>query len=274
MKIEEYYIDLLKKSLTDCIHANKAFEFIPLHAGASFKSKLAIFLSRFLEKSNHKIVRYIPYIKEKRINGLDHPANAESMIGLKRLDNLEYCIREIAKDNIDGDLIETGSWRGGATIFMRAMLKVLNINNKIVYVADSFEGLPKPEEAKYVIDKGDRHFDNPFLAVSLEQVKQNFENYNLLDSQVQFLKGWFKDTLPTAPVQKLSLLRLDGDMYQSTIEALDNLYPKLQKGGFCIIDDWTLKGANQAVLDYRKEHNIKDEIITIDYSSAFWRKKD
>jgi O-methyltransferase len=76
------------------------------------------------------------------------------------------------------------------------------------------------------------------LAVSLEQVKANFDRYGLLDDQVRFLKGWFRDTLPVAPIERLAVLRLDGDMYESPMDTLVNLYPKLSEGGYVIVDDY------------------------------------
>ena len=174
------------------------------------------------------------------------------MIGLKRMENIEFCVKNIIADKIPGDLIETGVWRGGATIFMRALLKVNNVDDRVVWVADSFEGLPKPDEDKYAADKGDKHHTKEELAIGVEIVKANFEKYGLLDDQVKFLVGWFKDTLPTAPIKKLALIRLDGDMYGSTMDALVSLYPKLSPGGYLIIDDWAQKNGKYRVL--RKEY--------------------
>ncbi|RBW58194.1 macrocin O-methyltransferase [Tenacibaculum sp. E3R01] len=196
------------------------------------------------------------------------------MIGLKRLENIQFCFNEIIKDNIPGDFIETGVWRGGATIFMKALLNDLKIKDRNVWVADSFEGLPPPNETLYPEDKGDLHdAKSDHLAISLETVKYNFQKYDLLDDSVKFLKGWFKDTLPTAPIEKLSIIRLDGDMYESTMDGLVNLYPKLSKGGFIIIDDWgAVEACKKAVIDYRKTNNITEEIKTIDWTGAYWRK--
>ena len=195
------------------------------------------------------------------------------MIGIRRLDNIEFCIDEIIKNDIHGDLIETGVWRGGATIFMKALLNVNNANDRSVWVADSFEGLPAPNDKEYPEDKGDVHFTKKELAISLETVQNNFRKYNLLDENVKFLKGWFKDTLPVALIEKLALLRLDGDMYESTMDGLVNLYPKLSPGGFIIIDDWNaVQGCKLAVMDYRLKHNINDEIIPIDWASVYWKK--
>ena len=167
---------------------------------------------------------------------------AETMIGLHRLDNIQHCITQAIKDKVDGDVIRDGVWRGGATIFMRAVLAAYRITDRRVFVADFFAGLPKPDSTKYLADQEDRHYANRSLAISRQEVEHNFRKYDLLDDQVVFLEGWFKDTLPVAPIKSLAVMRLDGDMYQSTAEALDYLYPKLSVGGYCIIDDYHLSG--------------------------------
>ncbi len=107
----------------------------------------------------------------------------------------------------------------------------------------------------------------------VEQVRRNFERYGLMDDQVGFIVGWFKDTLTDAPVTDLFVLRLDGDLHESTIQALEPLYPKLSAGGYCIIDDYgNLNACASAVTDYRKAHGIDDEIIDIDGWGVYWRK--
>jgi O-methyltransferase len=196
------------------------------------------------------------------------------MVGLKRLDNLQYCITEVLRKNIPGDLIETGVWRGGATILMRAVLKAYGDRNRCVWVADSFEGLPKPD-GRYQQEVGDLHWTyKSVLGVSLEQVKANFARYGLLDEQVHFLAGWFKDTLPTAPISQLAILRLDGDIYSSTMDALQNLYPKLSPGGYAIIDDYGWSPlCKQAVDDFRADRKVKEPLERIDWSGVFWEKR-
>lgn len=209
---------------------------------------------------------------EKRANGWDWPAVAHTMIGMKRLDNIQTCFQIAIEDRVEGDLIETGVWRGGAVILMRALLAAYGISNRSVWCADSFEGLPTPDPKKYPADSGDTHYTQKFLAVGLDEVKANFDAYGLLDGQVKFLKGWFESTLPSAPIEKLSICRLDGDMYGSTMVALESLYPKLSSGGFLIVDDWTVEGAHKAVVDYRSKHSITDAILSIDRHSMYWRK--
>jgi O-methyltransferase len=155
---------------------------------------------------------------------------------------------------------------------MRAILKVYGVTNRRVWVADSFAGLPLPDPEKYPADAGDDHHTYPMLAVSLEEVTANFEAYGVLDDQVRFLKGWFRDTLPSAPIEKLAVMRLDGDMYESTMDGLVNLYPKLSPGGFVIIDDYgAVPGCRKAVEDFRRTRGIKNKMEQIDLGGVFWQ---
>lgn len=195
------------------------------------------------------------------------------MVGLRRLDSLHRCIRDVLFDGVPGDFIETGAWRGGSSILMRGALRAYGDSDRLVWVADSFQGLPEPDENRYPVDTGDLHHTLSNLAVSLEEVKNNFDLYDLLDDRVRFLKGWFADTLPAAPIERLSILRLDGDMYGSTMESLSALYPKLSVGGYCIVDDYGLKGCRAAVHDYRSAHGIQEPIEPIDELSVLWRRR-
>jgi Macrocin-O-methyltransferase (TylF) len=212
--------------------------------------------------------------KKARENGTDWPECADTMIGLKRLDNVQHCVTDVIRRGIPGDLIETGVWRGGSTIFMRAILKALGDQDRTVWVADSFEGLPKPNATTYAADAKDTHYLLDQLRVSVDQVKANFAKYGLLDDQVQFLKGWFKDTLHVAPIEKLAVLRLDGDMYESTMDAFRALYHKLSPGGYCIVDDYgAVKSCKQATHDFRDQHGITETIQQVDWTGVFWQKR-
>ena len=209
----------------------------------------------------------------RRESGQDIPRLAHTMVGMRRLDNLHMCVEQVLRDRVPGDLIETGVWRGGAAILMRGILAAYDVTGRAVWVADSFDGLPPPDPSRYPADAGDRHHTWAPLAISLDEVRDNFQKYGLLDRQVRFLPGWFKDTLASAPIEELAVLRLDGDMYSSTIEALDALYPKLTSGGFCIVDDYgAVPGCRKAVEDYRANHDITAPITRIDECGAFWRK--
>src|SRR5439155_1101033 len=158
-----------------------------------------------------QLVRSAPFDEAARSDGRDWPTTAHTMIGMKRLDNLQHCVEDTLARQVPGDLIETGVWRGGASIFMRGILRAHGVSDRTVWVADSFQGLPPPNPDAYPADAGDPLHTFDYLAVSLEDVKSHFERYGLLDDQVRFLKGWFRDTLPAAPIERLAVLRLDGD---------------------------------------------------------------
>lgn len=266
----DLYLDLLKRTLTRIVTEDGQVAYAP---GPGTKAET---IFRWLVEETGLVdlglVRKTAFDLAKRTEGLDWPASAETMIGLKRLDNLEYCVRTALEEGIPGDLVETGVWRGGAGIFMRAVLKAYNDEQRVVWLADSFAGLPKPDASAYPQDAGDAHWTYGELAVSREMVESNFRRYGLLDDQVRFIEGWFRDTLPSAPIERIAVLRLDGDMYESTIVALESLYTKVTPGGFVIVDDYgAVPGCRQAVHDFREARGISESIEPIDWAGAFWR---
>jgi O-methyltransferase len=270
VSVEKMYLTLLKKSLTRSI-APETFS----AAEPWFRAIRWWFLpfQAFLMARGWIVVRREPLDSTKRSEGRDWPLDAETMVGLKRLDNLQFCIESILQDGVQGDFLEAGVWRGGASIFMRGALKAYGDATRLVWLADSFQGLPKAQSGVWRDDERVPLSDFRTLAVPLEQVRANFQRYDLLDDRVRFLPGWFQDTLATAPIERLALLRLDGDMYESTKVSIDSLYPKLSVGGFCIVDDYySVTGARQAVTEYREQHGIVDPIQQIDWSGAFWRR--
>ena len=212
------------------------------------------------------------YYEEYREQGWDWPSAAPSMIGFKRMENVRSECERVIRAGVPGDFMETGVWRGGAVMMMRAVLKAYGIRDRRVIAADSFAGLPPPTEG-VAPDAGAEFHTWADFAVSLDEVKANFARYGLLDDQVVFLKGLFRDTLPTAPVSQLAMLRLDGDMYESTRDGIVNLYPKLSPGGTLIADDYYLFEAHRTAVDeYRTAHGISDSIRRIDEWGAYWVK--
>lgn len=206
-------------------------------------------------------------------HGYIWPSRAHTMIGVPRLDNLQACAERVLADGVPGDFIETGVWRGGASIFMRGILKAYGVRDRVVWVADSFRGLPEADPERYPGESTHNLHMAGDLAVSLEQVRRNFERYDLLDEQVRFLEGWFRDTLPAAPIDRLALMRLDGDLYESTMDGLVNLYSKLSSGGFVIVDDYNaLQCCNAAVHDFRAGEGVSEPIELIEGAGAYWRK--
>ncbi|MDQ2948006.1 MAG: TylF/MycF family methyltransferase [Acidobacteriota bacterium] len=271
----ELYLDLLKKCLIRSIFPD---EYRPLLQPGSGQSKWQLarhaYLGSLLARLNFGLYRKSKVDPVKRSEGRDWPPEAETMIGLKRLDQLQACITDVLASGVPGDLIETGVWRGGSAILMCAVLNAYGETGRMVWVADSFAGLPKPD-GRYQQDRGDVHWRfHSVLAVPVEVVKANFARYGLLTERVRFLEGWFKDTLPAAPIARLAILRVDGDMYSSTMDVLENLYPRLSPGGYAIIDDYgAVPACRQAVEDYRARNGIAEPIQRIDWTGVFWRKE-
>jgi O-methyltransferase len=268
---EQLYLQLMKKSLTFLLYGLED-EYVPV---ARPRNPLKRLIFDSMKKNGiEPLLRKAKHVGT-RFEGKDWPLpkSALTAIGMIGLDNLQFCVEDVLRRQVPGDLIETGAWRGGASIFMRSILKAHDVRDRKVYVADSFEGLPKPNVERYPADAGDNHHTFDFLAVSLDEVKENFSRYGLLDDQVCFVKGWFRDTLPTLRDKMWALLRLDGDMYESTWDGLVNLYPNLSVGGYIIVDDYgAVKGCRAAVEDYRRANHIAEPIYAVDSGRAFWQK--
>jgi O-methyltransferase len=278
--VDSSYLDLLKKCLLASIYDENAWYVL----GSQDRKKP----TSVREWAKSLVVRLawarkLLIVKPREFDG--DKANwglfCYTMIGLARLNNIQTCVEDVVHNCVEGDLIETGVWRGGATIFMRAMLKAHGITDRTVWVADSFEGLPALTE-KDTAYKDDTYVDvatmndgGPLhlgLAVSLDRVKENFNKFGLLDNQVQFLKGWFRDTLPTAPIKKLSILRVDCDLYQPTMDVFNALYSKVSRGGYVIVDDYNgWHHCKQAVDDFREAHGIRNDMIKIDEQAVCWK---
>lgn len=269
------YLDLLKRCLTADLYDESAWSVLTGwrsgEGGWGQRGRQAV--ARFLRRRGYLLVRTRAFNPKLRAEGTDWPAFGYSMIGVARMDNIETCVRSVVADDIPGDLIETGVWRGGSTIFMRAILRQLGVTDRTVWVADSFEGLPEPTRAE---DQArGRAWDmssNSYLAVSLEQVQAHFARFGLLDDQVRFLKGWFKDTLPGAPIERLAVLRLDGDMFEATMDALQSLYPRVSPGGFVIVDDYGSWPACRAAVDeFRATTGVTAEMTPVAGGAVYWR---
>lgn len=267
---EDLYLDLLKKCLT-----RSAFPSLGrvLPPRGTLRRLAFDGVSRALARRRMVIAKLPP---EHAGETPDGQTAGETMMGLPRLDNLQACVADVLRRGVPGDFIETGVWRGGAVIFIRAMLKAYGEPRRTVWVADSFQGLPRPDADRYPSDAGDTHWKQDIYAVSLAEVKANFARYGLLDGQVRFLKGWFKDTLPAAPIERLAVLRLDGDIYESTMDGLRYLYPKVSPGGWVIVDDYgAIDGCRTAVDEYRRQNGVDEPIKMVDdaqKSCVFWQK--
>lgn len=201
----------------------------------------------------------------RRSLGSDWPQYGLSMVGLARLDDLQECVRTVVADQVPGDLIEAGTWRGGASMLMRATLDTLG-DERNIWVADSFSGFRDDLRSEGLAGVD-------FLAVSLEEVQANFARFGL-DSGVEFVPGYFEDTMPTLGDRSWAICRLDGDSYEATRLCLETLYPRLSKGGYLIVDDYyVLDECRAAVDEYRTQHGIEEPMEEVDWTCARWRRE-
>jgi len=258
----ELYLDLLERAVTHTLYFPPDKRKPPEYVRESFAKE---FEKQGLELGDLNDV-------ERRAEGRDWPVYAQTMVGLERIRNVRECTERVLADGVPGDLIEAGVWRGGTAIMMRGVLKAHRVADRTIWAADSFQGLPKPDPERFPADAQDRGFEAEELKISVDEVRNNFHRYGLYDDQVRFLEGWFRDTLPTVADRRWALIRLDGDLYESTMDGLVNLYPQLSPGGFLIIDDYGWENCRKAVEDFRREHGITEPIERIDWVGAFWRK--
>jgi hypothetical protein len=263
------YLDLLKRSLVNLLYPEHELRLSFLLKGEY--SKDPVTRGRALRDiRNSQAKEYAKLIHDKHYG---YPTiYAHTLVGLRRLNNLEYCARRIFADKIPGDFFEAGVCQGGAMIFLRALQVAFNQEQRLTWGADSFRGLPAPEtEQDTGLDFTESRF--PWLAISEDTVRQHFQNYDLLSDQVKFVPGWFEDSLTGLQTGALSLLRLDADLYKSTREVLHNLYDSVSPGGYIVVDDYgSFKPCRQAIDEFRRERNITDPLRWIDWTGVFWRK--
>lgn len=198
--------------------------------------------------------------------------DAHTMVGMRRLENIEWCAAQIFSTGTEGDFLEAGVCQGGASIYMRALQVAYGQEQRRMWVADSFEGLPAPRSD---VDAGLDFTEErmPWLAASLEAVRDNFRTYDLLSDEVRFVKGWFSDSLQASKVEKIALLRIDADLYESTRDVLQALYDRVSVGGFIIVDDYhAFCACRTAVDEFRSERGIADPLRRVDWTATCWQK--
>jgi hypothetical protein len=186
----------------------------------------------------------------------------DNKITMVRSDEFKTIFKHYPKiSEVEGDVVECGVWRGGFSIFLSYIFQ-----DKNIWVCDSFQGFQPLETAKHQYDK-ERHTPTYThnavgpLGISLEEVQRHFKTYGLGDEKrIKFLKGFVKDTLPTSGIEKVSLLRIDVDAYSATLETLEELYDKVQPGGYIIFDDSCLYETLDAIKTFFKNRKLEEVI--------------
>ncbi len=208
-----------------------------------------------------------------REHGRDWPSTALTMVGTRRLRNFRTLVERVLHDGIPGDILETGVWRGGACIMARAVLAAHGVTDRRIVLADSFQGLPPGDGERFPEDAGSDLHTFEALAVSADTVRANFRKFGLLDDQVLLIEGFFEQTMPTLALDRIAVLRLDGDMYGSTVAVLEGAYDKVSPGGWIIIDDYEVVWASkQAVTDFLARRGLVPTFQPIDGVGVFFQK--
>jgi len=197
-----------------------------------------------------------------------------AMTGLRRLNSVEWLITDCLSRGVPGDFIETGVWRGGTSAVAATTMRILRGTGRTTFLADSFQGIPDVDLSQYPKDKA--HESTTRMEIldnnSEENVVKLLSSVGLFgykDYPIVLLKGYFNESLPKARAEGkfkngFAMIRLDGDTYMSTMQAIEVLYPLLHVGGFVVVDDFTdWIGCFAAIMDHRKLHHITTPIVPV-----------
>lgn len=246
--------------------------------------RLKRMITSFLASRGYKISKIFDLDFEKEFIEIHNKVKDFTMTVLSTQHGLYRAVKYIAENNIEGDIVECGVWRGGSSMTIALTLKNLNKTDKKMYMFDTYTGMSEPTD-KDVSAEGqsaDKKWEaskkqdfNTWAYASLEEVKHNMETTGYPQEKIIFIKGKVEDTIPKTIPEKISLLRLDTDWYESTKHELEHMFPRLVKGGVLIIDDYgNWQGAKTAVDEYFKKHGIKMLLNRLDFSARIGVKID
>ncbi|ANE53626.1 macrocin-O-methyltransferase [Flavisolibacter tropicus] len=201
-----------------------------------------------------------------------------TMTSSERLVSLSRAIEYIHYNNIEGDMVECGVWKGGSMMLAANKLKSLNNTSKSLFLFDTFEGMSHPTDvdvtyehnsAKELLENQERNPEvaNIWCYSTLEEVRANLHSTGYPSEKIHFIKGKVEQTLPYGKINTISLLRLDTDWYESTKHELEILYDRLVSGGVLIIDDYGhWSGARKAVDEFIANRKLKLFLNRVDYT--------
>ncbi|MCL2289912.1 MAG: TylF/MycF family methyltransferase [Bacteroidetes bacterium] len=201
-----------------------------------------------------------------------------TMTSIERMYALYQAVKHVVKNNIEGDFVECGVWKGGSSMLMAATLNHFKCYTRKIYLYDTFEGMSEPTQhdvkydgdlaANMLNDNIEKKETASIWAYSpLEEVKKNFTLINYPTENIYFVKGKVEDTIVKNQHDNIALLRLDTDWYESTYHEMTCLYPALTINGVLIIDDYGhWQGARDAIDQYIKENNLQLLLNRIDYT--------
>lgn len=206
--------------------------------------------------------------KDERFRKIYNKSKKFTMTSKERMYALYKSVEYIIKNNISGDFVECGVWRGGSTMLIAYTLFELNITDRKIYLYDTFEGMTQPTEFDHMVannkvrasakwKKEQKKDHNKWCYASLSEVKSNMASTKYPINNIVFIKGKVEETIPKTIPSKISILRLDTDWYESTNHELIHLFPILSKNGVLIIDDYGYwAGSKKAVDEYFSNRQI------------------
>lgn len=287
-RIERRYLDLLRKSLVNELYIELEAQLIYCVLCGAYGE--APDLEELLKaRSNRQVINHLFSNKVSgdsvHLKGIDELGNsaiqphlrnyveyAHTLLGHERLTHLEACLTQIVAEGIKGDVLQAGCWRGGSAVFLRGVLDVLGESKRRLWVADSFSGLPASTCGPDIGHEMDASV-YPVLSVSLDEVKEVFNKYDLLTDGVEFLPGWFSESLRHLPAKRIALLHIDADLYESTLDVLNMCYTNVVNGGFIVIDDYgILPPCREAVDEFLSSQNTEIVPIRVGDHAAYWRR--
>jgi hypothetical protein len=202
-------------------------------------------------------------------------AKAFTMTSVPRMYALYQAVRYVVEQSIEGDFVECGVWRGGSCMLMAHTLKALGDTSRTLYLYDTFTGMTRPSE--HDIRKRDRGEQitrweasqregyNEWAYAPIDEVRENLRATGYPDDKLVFVAGEVQTTLPETIPERVALLRLDTDWYESTYHEMVHLYPRLAHKGMLILDDYgSFEGARRAVDQYFAENQVGDFLSRID----------
>lgn len=227
----------------------------------------------YKHESNKEIIEQ-DYVASLRKDGRDWPLFGLTMIGEERMKNIDYVIQESVRLGVDGDFVECGVWRGGASMYARAVLNAFGETERLVYLFDSFNGLPQNTSD----NDGDFWSKMSYISVPLDEVQRHFDVSGLNGKNVIMIPGYFRYSLPAWCLRTdrtVAILRMDGDMFESTMDILFNLWDLVSRGGYIIVDDYhSVPAAKNALNKFFDLQGIKPELMPIDQDGIYFIKND
>ncbi|MCB9225112.1 MAG: TylF/MycF/NovP-related O-methyltransferase [Crocinitomicaceae bacterium] len=218
-----------------------------------------------------------PDITDKTFKQYYDICSEYTMTSVERMYALYNATKYVIENNIPGDFVECGVWKGGSSLLIALILKENSISNRKIYLYDTFEGMSEPTTndvdftgataEKQLSDSDIENQSSVWCYSGMDEVKKNFTDHQIDLKNIEFVKGKVEETIPQTIPSAIALLRLDTDWYESTKHEMDHLYPLLENKGVLIIDDYGhWKGCRKAIDEYFESKQIKPLINRIDYT--------